>query len=138
MHLKGKCACGSVTFEVNGEPIAQVYCHCRSCQLAHSAPVVAAALFPANSVTYEGDVQKVTVTDRKDAPRRVTCAKCGTRVVNEPPFPVRAILPALCETSDWFKPQMHIQWQDHTLDMRDDLPKFLDVPKEFGGTGQLA
>jgi hypothetical protein len=137
MHLRGKCACGKVTFEVNGEPLVQLYCHCRSCQLAHAAPVVAAAIFPAGSVTYQGDVRKVTVTGREDASRRVLCASCGTKVINEPLPPVRAVFPVLCETADWFKPQMHVQWDDHTLDMRDELPKFLDYPKELGGTGNI-
>ncbi len=138
MHLRGKCACGKVTFEANGEPLAQLYCHCRSCQMAHTAPVVAAAVFPASSGTYQGDVRKVTVSGREDAARRVTCTNCGTKVVNEPVFPIRTVFPALCETADWFKPQMHIQWNDHTLDVRDDLPKFLDYPKELGGTGNMA
>jgi hypothetical protein len=138
MRIKGKCACGNVIFEVSGEPIVQLYCHCRSCQLAHAAPVVAAAIFPANSVTYQGNIRRITVTGRADASRRLICASCGTKVINEPLPPVRAILPVLCESTEWFKPQMHVQWQDRTLDVRDDLPKFLDYPRELGGTGAVA
>ena len=136
MHLTGKCPCGKVTFEVNGDPVVQLYCHCRSCQTAHAAPVVAATLFRAESVTYSGDVQRVTVTEGENAPARLTCTSCGTRVIVEPKAPVRTIFPALCTSSGWFKPQMHVQWQDHTVEVQDDLPKFLDWPKEFGGTGE--
>jgi hypothetical protein len=55
----------------------------------------------------------------------------------EPVPQARAILPVLCETAQWFKPSMHVQWQDHVLELRDDLPKFLDYPKELGGTGSV-
>jgi hypothetical protein len=123
---------------VNGEPLVQLYCHCRSCQVAHAAPVVAAALFPAGSVTYEGSFRVVTVSNRVDAARRITCAACGTKVILEPPPPVRGVLPALCTSTDWFKPTMHIQWQDRLLEVPDDLPKFLDYPKELGGSGVRA
>jgi hypothetical protein len=33
---------------------------------------------------------------------------------------------------------MHVQWQDHVRDVRDDLPKYLDYPKQMGGSGQTA
>jgi hypothetical protein len=138
MRIDGKCACGGLTFRVDADPILQLYCHCRSCQLAHAAPLVAAALFPARGVSYEGSFRVITVTDRKDASRRITCAACGTKVVAEPPPPVRAVFPMLCTSTDWFKPTMHIQWRDRILDVRDDLPKFLDYPKDLGGSGARA
>jgi hypothetical protein len=125
-----------VTFEVDGDPIVQLYCHCRSCQLAHAAPFVAAAVFPARSVRYEGETRAVTVTARADASRRFMCTKCGTKVINEPVPQARAIFPALCETTDWFKPSMHVQWTDRVIDLQDGLPRFLDYPGEMGGTGQ--
>jgi hypothetical protein len=127
-----------VTFEVDGEPLAQFYCHCRSCQVAHAAPVVAGALFRAESVRYSGEVRRVTVTARADAAQRLICARCGTKVLVEPMDTVRCVLPALCETTDWFTPQWHVEWRDHTLELRDDLPKFVDYPVELGGTGQRA
>jgi hypothetical protein len=136
MQIRGKCACGNVTFAVDGEPLVQLYCHCRSCQLAHAAPVVAAAMFPAKCVTFAGSVERVTVTGRADASRRVMCARCGTKVLNQPPPPVRAIFPALCDSADWFSPQMHVGCEDRTLELHDDLPKFLDYPVELGGTGR--
>ena len=138
MPVRGSCACGRVTFDVVGEPIVQLYCHCRSCRLAHAAPLIAGAIFPAGSVTVQGEVRVVTITGRADAARRFICANCGTRIFNEPTPQFRAIFPALCETAGWFKPQMHVQWQDHVLEVQDDLPRFLDFPRPMGGTGNLA
>ncbi len=138
MQTSGQCACGNVTFRVDGEPLVQLYCHCRSCQLAHAAPLVAAAIFPASCVSYEGTTRKIRVTDKDYAAQRIICTGCGTKIINEPPPPVRAIHPMLCASADWFRPSMHVQWQDRSIELRDDLPKYLDYPKELGGSGALA
>ena len=138
MRIQGACGCGAVTFVAEGEPIVQLYCHCRSCQIAHAAPFVAAAIFPEHAVRYEGDVRSATVTSRADAAKRIFCVACGTKLIVEPPPPVRTIFPALCTHTDWFRPTMHVQWQDRAIEVRDDLPKFLDYPTELGGTGRTA
>jgi hypothetical protein len=138
MHVHGRCACGQVSFEVHGEALAQVYCHCRSCQLAHAAPVVAAALFRAASFSFAGEVARVKITDSPHATSRASCARCGTKVFNEPPPPVRAIFPSLCAARDWFSPSMHLHWRDRIVDVADALPRFLDLPTELGGTGEKA
>ena len=36
-----------------------------------------------------------------------------------------------------FKPGFHIHYQETVLRMKDGLPKFTDLPKEFGGSGEL-
>ena len=137
MQTRGRCGCGNVRFEVNGEPRVQLYCHCQSCRTAHAAPLIAGAVFPADAVTYTGDVILVNVSGRADAPKRLACAACGTKVLIEPMPGYRTVLPALCESAEWFTPLMHINWSEKVVAFRDDLPKFLDVPKEMGGSGQL-
>lgn len=136
MRIEGACGCGGVRFVAEGEPIVQAYCHCRSCQRAHAAPLVAAAIFPRDQVSYTGEVQSAKVTERADAATRIFCAACGTRMIVEPPPPVRTIFPALCTSTDWFSPSMHMQWEERVIDVADELPKFLDYPKELGGTGR--
>jgi hypothetical protein len=32
---------------------------------------------------------------------------------------------------------MHLQWAERVLDVKDDLPKYLDFPERFGGSGRL-
>ncbi len=140
MEIKGRCACGGVKFEAHGDPVFQFICHCHSCRTAHAAAAIAIAVFPENNVKYTGETQRLTltVTGRPDAVRRIVCTKCGTKVANEPGRGLRGIFPSLCEEQDWFKAQVHIHWQEHILQMTDDLPKFLDVPTDFGGTGKMA
>ena len=54
MKISGSCPCGAVAFAVDGEPVIQAYCHCHSCQRAHSAPLMAVALFPVTAVNIRG------------------------------------------------------------------------------------
>ncbi len=140
MSIEGKCACGAVTFRVEGQPVHQAYCHCHSCQRAHAAPVMATALFPTAAVTLEGETREISVTGQPHAARRFHCATCGTRVMNAPggetDLGLRGIFPSLCEDRAWFEPAMHIFCEDRLLVIDDDLPKYLDLPEEFGGSGK--
>jgi len=35
-----------------------------------------------------------------------------------------------------FAPQLHVNYQDTVLHVKDGLPKLKDVPKELGGSGE--
>jgi hypothetical protein len=37
----GGCLCGAIRYHIAAPPVEALYCHCRICQRAHGAPVVA-------------------------------------------------------------------------------------------------
>jgi len=39
--LTGGCLCGDVRYRITAAPVEALYCHCRMCQRAHGAPVIA-------------------------------------------------------------------------------------------------
>ena len=45
-HLEGGCFCGALRYRVEGEPDDAGYCHCRMCQRAAGAPVLAWGSWP--------------------------------------------------------------------------------------------
>lgn len=47
---KGQCFCGAVRIEVTGEPESMAYRHCSSCRSWSGSPVLASALWSADSV----------------------------------------------------------------------------------------
>jgi hypothetical protein len=138
MQLEGKCPCGRVQYRIQGEPIVQLICHCPSCQLAHAAAMVPGAQFATENFEVSGPIRAVAVTQEPEATRRMTCELCGTRMFNVGDPRVRTIFPASCNRRDWFKPQMHLYWANRRVDVVDDLPKYLDFPLDFGGTGRRA
>lgn len=130
--LSVKCLCGGVTVRIQGEPVEQFYCHCDECQAASSGPYVAVALYPAEAVTIEGDVQTWTV---RSMPRK-RCATCGTRLVGEVRELGQAGVNALLLPPGVFRPQMHLQCRYAVLPVSDLLPHYNDFPARFGGSDQ--
>ena len=141
MALNGQCICGAVSFAVDSAPVFQGYCHCDSCQRSQSAPLVAVAMFARETVRLTGETRTRTVTGRDGAAVRVSCAECGSRVANIPSgaagSTMMALFPALFNDKGWFEPSLHIFCNDRVIDVQDDLPKYLDLPAEFGGSGDV-
>lgn len=79
--LTGGCFCGAVRFEVEGPETFACFCHCRSCQHAAGAPVVAWA-------TYQRETFRVTqgvlhLYHSSPGVTRGICAACGTSISYE-------------------------------------------------------
>jgi len=36
-----------------------------------------------------------------------------------------------------YQPTLHVNYQEKVLSVRDGLPKFKDMPKELGGSGEM-
>ena len=74
------------------------------------------------------------------AAARLYCAGCGTRVANKPGAEgfteLLAMFPPLCDSTDWFQPSMHLFYEESGIEVSDKLPKYLDMPEAFGGSGK--
>lgn len=71
-QLTGGCLCGAVRLEARGQPYRVGLCHCLSCRKHHGALFFAAAMFPADAVTIEGETA--------DYEGRHFCPRCGSSV----------------------------------------------------------
>ena len=45
-------------------------------------------------------------------------------------------VPAAVINGFTFKPAIHVNYQETVLSLKDGLPKFRDIPKEAGGSGE--
>jgi len=94
-RFTGGCLCGSVRFVATGRPYRVGMCHCLDCRKHHGALFHASAIFPAASVTVEGQTGQYR--------GRHFCPKCGSPVFGRSGDETEVNLGAL-DAPDQFKP----------------------------------
>ena len=107
----GGCLCRSVRYALTSEPFDAGFCHCRTCQLASGAPVVAFATVPrADFVLIHGQPMR----RRSSAVgERWFCGECGTPLailVEYQPATLDFTIASL-DDPNTFAPRFHI-WHD--------------------------
>jgi hypothetical protein len=124
--LAGGCLCGQVRYRITIAPVEALYCHCRMCQRAHGAPVIAWLTVPI-------DAFKVTtgipVAFRSSAKAfRHFCGRCGTpltwREADDPRLIDISI--ASLDKPDAVAPTRHV-WTDSRIpwfETADHLPRY--------------
>jgi len=128
-----ECPCGAVRARIEGEPVAQFYCHCVDCQRVHAAAYVPVSIYRAEQVRV---VRGEPMTWALHATPRTTCRTCGTRVFAEPPgIGMRAVMAVLLP-AEAFRAQLHMHCRDARLPVTDALPHFARLPPGFGGTDE--
>lgn len=70
--LTGGCLCGNVRITTAGQPYRVGVCHCLDCRKHHGALFYAAAVFPKDAVTVEGETAEYA--------GRYFCPRCGSSV----------------------------------------------------------
>lgn len=113
--VEGGCQCGAVRYRVTAPPMAVYNCHCTDCHRSsgatHSMSMIVA------SGTLELMAGELTAYDKAaDSGRTVRmmgCARCGTKVWNEPQsFPAIIVLkPGTLDDMSWAVPIGNI-WTD--------------------------
>jgi hypothetical protein len=82
--------------------------------------------------------EHVRTHSRTELSRRQFCGRCGGHLMTEhPPLKMTDVYAATIPTLP-FQPQVHVNYAETVLPMRDGLPKLRDFPAEFGGSGQIA
>ena len=133
---KGECFCGAVQIEVSGEPEGMGYCHCRSCRWWSAAPVNAFTLWKPDAMRITEGAEHVGIFQKTPASQRQYCKTCGGHLLTNHPLLGLVDVYAATVPTLKFSPGLHINYAETVLPMRDGLPKFKDVPAEFGGSGE--
>jgi hypothetical protein len=102
--IKGQCHCGSVKYEIEGEPIAHALCHCTDCRRHAGAPMVGWAMYLEDKVKITAGETKLYKSSEHG--RREFCANCGSGLF----YKNAHILPGIIDV------------QSGTLDNPDALP----------------
>ncbi|MBW2243292.1 MAG: GFA family protein [Deltaproteobacteria bacterium] len=136
---QGECFCGAVKIEVSGEPVSMAYCHCDSCRSWSGSPVHASTMWMTDSVKVVAGKEHLQTFQKtpQSISHRQYCAQCGGHLmIHHPDFGMFDVFAATLPTLK-FVPSLHVNYSETVLPMPDGLPKFRDLPSEFGGSGEL-
>ena len=133
---KGHCFCGAVEFEVSGEPAAMGYCHCTDCAEWAGAPINSFSLWPPGSVTVTKGEDKIGTFNKTENSARKYCKACGGHIFSDHPnLSLTDVYPNVVPDLK-HEPALHVFYGEKTVSVKDGLPKFKDLPSEFGGSGE--
>lgn len=123
--LYGGCLCGDIRYRVAGTRVDAAYCHCRICQRAGGAPVLAWFTVPIAAFAYQRG--QPTIYRSSAVYQREFCGRCGTPLVFR-----RALAAALADITiaslddpDAVAPEYHI-WRMSRIgwfETSDELPR---------------
>lgn len=81
MDITGGCLCKAVRYRIAAQPIVTRTCWCRVCQYFGAGGATVNACFPADAVTFEGELRDFrSIADSGNVMHRRFCPTCGTHV----------------------------------------------------------
>ncbi len=134
---QGSCFCGAVKLTATGAPAGMGYCHCDSCRHWSAGPINAFSLWQPTQVKVTQGAEHIDTYHKTENSYRKWCKKCGGHLMSEHPGMgltdvYAAILPELP-----FAPGLHVFYSEAKVQVKDGLPKFKDMPADFGGSGEM-
>jgi hypothetical protein len=131
-----RCFCGGVALEVTGDPVKMGYCHCTSCRAWSAGPINAFSLWQPDAVQVRDGEAHIGMFHKTDRSHRKFCRRCGGHLLTDhPTMGIIDVYAALIDGLD-FRPAFHLHYGERMIAVPDGLPKFKDLPAEFGGTGE--
>lgn len=85
--VEGGCVCGSVRYRLNALPKAVYACHCKDCQRMSNTTHTISMVVPEAEVAHvSGELSVYEKTaDSGRVVKMFACARCGTKMWNQPP-----------------------------------------------------
>jgi hypothetical protein len=79
--INGRCECGRVRYEVDGEIEDFSHCHCSQCRRLHGAAYATYADVPRSRFRYVSGESDIKVYASSEFNDRVFCAECGSNIL---------------------------------------------------------
>jgi len=121
----GRCLCGDVTFEYDGEELWRAYCHCESCRRNTSSPVTAFLGVPRRACRFTGKAP--AAYQSSPGVRRLFCGRCGSPMAYQSDrYPEEIHLyAASLDAPEAYRPEGHVHCSERLswFDVKDSLPR---------------
>ena len=130
----GRCLCGGVRYELEGELPPLVNCHCRFCRRAHGAAFVTLGWVRAAALRV---VSGEELLERFAVARgyRSFCRRCGTRLWNgSRDADFLSLVVGTLDDADHAGPVLHLNLESKApwYEIHDDLPRYDRSPPGVG------
>ncbi len=132
---KGQCLCGSVSWEISGQPEGSYHCHCQMCRKAHGA-AYGTYYFMAEE-NFRWTSGQDTIRDYRSSPAltRSFCRTCGSVTPNADDTGRFMFVPAGShDDGPAVAEHIFVASRAPWLDITDNLPKHDDHPPAVPGT----
>ena len=131
---EGGCLCGRIRYDVTGDPLAIVACHCTQCQGQSGSAFGMSMVVPReNFQILEGELRKYAArADSGTAKDCMFCGDCGTRIYNALSSLLATfnLKPGTLDDTSWLRPVAHV-WVAHKqpwVPVPGDLPAYEGNP----------
>lgn len=111
--LSGRCLCGNVTYDCDGDPALTAICHCEDCQRQTGTSFSVVVGVQSDALRIDGDslsTYKTVGEETGNERERKFCSSCGSPIVT-----VAADMPGLVfikagtlDDRSWLEPQMEV------------------------------
>ena len=128
----GRCLCGTVQYELDGEIDVVVNCHCQYCRRAHGAAVVSIAPVRTVDLRFVAGADAIHEAHTDGVGVRAFCKQCATRLYNRPESTnalTMLVVGSLHEDPP-VRPSMHLNVESKAgwYEILDGLPCFDALP----------
>lgn len=130
--LIGGCLCGSIRYEVEGEPAEFYHCHCKRCRKSTGTGHASNIMVKHGKLVFtqgEDFLRRYKVPEAKRFSRQF-CSNCGSVVARAVPEIEAVVIPAgSLDTEPPMRPQARIFWDSRAeWSCSDDLPRYSESP----------
>ena len=112
----GKCLCGEISYQIDGDPVAAGVCHCKNCQRQAGAAFSTLWGIPKAAIQFTGALPKCYLdgdTASGGQVSRYFCGNCGSALYSEVPGQkdILYLKTGTLDDTDSFSPDFHA-WCD--------------------------
>jgi hypothetical protein len=123
---KGRCLCGNVQFEVQGQPLWVAHCHCESCRRNTGSAVATFVGYKKEQLAFTRGKRRIYASSA--GVQRGFCADCGTPMTYEADRYADEVhlYVSTLDNPGAYRPQVHVFFAERVpwMDLVDDLPRY--------------
>jgi len=134
--LTGRCLCGAVRYEVDGDlgPIA--FCHCAECRRASGSAFAANANVVKSEHRFSSGAAAIVEYESSPGKFRAFCARCGSPLYSRTsaaPETLRIRLGTL-DQDPGGRPRLHVWTSEKAawFEINDEIPQIPAIPRSGG------